>query len=123
MKKVSKLIVLALCVVMSMVVLSGCKDSPNEGKATPTPTQSLSTGDVITNTPKPVYMKSGDVYRYLVWNFTTDHDMLDEDGLRGDLVRDRYNTMGKSTALTFNSLYPRLTGLTAPWKPLTPVRP
>jgi len=103
MKKVTKLIVLALCVVMSIVVFSGCEKTGEGGStagatATPTPTATAS--------EKTLYMKSGDVYRYLVWNFTTDHDMLDEDGLRGELIRERYNDMREKYGIDIQFVVP-----------------
>jgi len=101
-KKSLKFLALLLCLVMSLA-LAGCNNKPTtEGTATPAPTTSAT----ATATQKTIYMKAGDIYRYLVWNFATDTQYLEGEGIRGDNIRAKYDEMESTYGIDIQFVVP-----------------
>lgn len=87
-----KLFSLILCIFLCITLLAGCGDKQSQATATATPTPTSSNNEP-TPTPELIYMKPGDTYRYYSWDFTTETQYLEGEGIRGEHIRTRYNEM------------------------------
>lgn len=89
--KVRKMLISCLCILVCVALLAGCGNDPKPTPAaTPTPVPS---DPIITEKPEEIFMKPGDTYRYYSWDFVTENQYIEQEGIRGEAIRQRYNDM------------------------------
>lgn len=91
MKKVY--LMLLLSVMFFVLVFAGCTQTgATEGKATPTPS----------STTEKSYIKAGETYRYLRWDFKTPEDYLEGTGTGADYIRETHNKLQDKYGITIS---------------------
>ena len=89
---------LALCLLLCAGIFAGCGEQRSESSPTPIPTEVLQQP-----TEKPAqakYMKAGETYRILIWSNSTEDKELEQEGIYGDMLRQRYNEMKEQYGVT-----------------------
>ena len=89
---------LALCLLLCAGIFAGCGEQRSESSTTPIPTEVL---QQPTEKPAQVkYMKAGETYRILIWSNASENEWLEQEGIQGDVVRQRYNEMKEQYGVT-----------------------
>lgn len=81
---------------MACLMLTACGDRNAEG----TPSAAVTTTPAPTETIKPSYIKSGDVYRYIRSDFQTTTQYLEEEGDLGEYIREKHYEMQNKYGIT-----------------------